>query len=225
MSRHIPITKDAGPAALALGEMQVERDEAEAQCARLFEECRQQRERAELLERTAAVTMCERDAAQKLADGWKAAALNKLGVCGTCEGSGIMYVGGGDGPHDPEEPLPCGECDGTGRGEVAFAFERLHEQMADEERMAEKSGGILSDVCDAAFGDEERAETHGYDGIVEQVQELRRAWINVEGVAEGAAEAIAARKVAVDALTAAVAETTETTALGQVLRRALGMCR
>lgn len=201
-----------------------ERDAAEAECERQTEQWRKERERAELLERTTANVMLDRDAARKLADGWKAAALNRLGKCGTCEGEGVVYLDADEGcPPPPAEP--CAECNGTGRGDIAFAFERLHEQMADEERMAEKSGGILSDVCDAAFGDEQRAETHGYDGVVERVQELHRAWINVEGVAEGAAEAIAARKVAVDALTAAVAETTETTALGQVLRRALGMCR
>jgi len=41
-----------------------------------------------------------------------------------------------------------------------------------EERDAMHSGGILSDVCDAAFGDDSRAEMHSYDGVVERVKLL-----------------------------------------------------
>ena len=43
-----------------------------------------------------------------------------------------------------------------------------------EEKCALESGGILSDVCDWAFGDEMRAEIHGYDGVMEQVRSLVR---------------------------------------------------
>lgn len=46
-------------------------------------------------------------------------------------------------------------------------------QRNQEEGSAMHSGGILSDVADAVFGDETRAETHGYDGVLDEVKRQR----------------------------------------------------
>ncbi len=47
------------------------------------------------------------------------------------------------------------------------------ERRADSEEAASlESGGILSDVCDIAFEDENRAMDHSYDGICDQVRGL-----------------------------------------------------
>ncbi len=68
----------------------------------------------------------------------------------------------------------------------------LQRVLADEERDAMHSGGILSDVCDIAFDDEGRAMTAGYDGIRERVRELvqleRRLIESPEGSGDEATE-------------------------------------
>ena len=48
----------------------------------------------------------------------------------------------------------------------------LRAQLDASEADAHRSGGILCDVCDVAFGDESRAEVHEYDGIVERVRAM-----------------------------------------------------
>lgn len=50
--------------------------------------------------------------------------------------------------------------------------EELERALEAEERCAQESGGILSDVCDIAFGDYDRAAVHGYHGILERVREM-----------------------------------------------------
>ena len=44
--------------------------------------------------------------------------------------------------------------------------------LADEIEDGHETAGLLADVCDAAFDDEERALNHGYTGVLERVREL-----------------------------------------------------
>ena len=52
--------------------------------------------------------------------------------------------------------------------EIKAAWGAAHNHEGD----AMYSGGLLADVCDAAFDDEFRAETQGYDGILARVKAL-----------------------------------------------------
>jgi hypothetical protein len=72
-------------------------------------------------------------------------------------------------------PAPCHKLLGGAlvlRSEVVSLrkqLERAIEQRDAEEADAMHSGGILSDVCDIAFADPQRAMRDGYDGIRERV--------------------------------------------------------
>ncbi|MHC4397974.1 MAG: hypothetical protein ACYS1A_20210 [Planctomycetota bacterium] len=51
---------------------------------------------------------------------------------------------------------------------------RAAETRADEEHeSANEAHGLLANVCDALYGDEERALNHGYEGVVEKAKELQ----------------------------------------------------
>lgn len=69
-----------------------------------------------------------------------------------------------DAPPEPAEPET--------RAVRPRTYEELERALEAEERCAQESGGILSDVCDIAFGDDMRAAKHGYDGIRERVREM-----------------------------------------------------
>ena len=117
-------------------------------------------------------------------------------------------IGPGDGVYgDTITHEPCGAqgCENafTSPGDAAFIAaartavpELLNEvehlragnallvrQRNAEEEHAMLSGGILSDVCDIAFGDPERASCQGYEGIREQVAGLRAKLARVEALA------------------------------------------
>lgn len=72
-------------------------------------------------------------------------------------------------------PAPCHKLLGAAlvlRSEVVGLRKQLEhaiEQRDAEERAAMHSGGLLSDVCDIAFANTERAMRNGYDGIRERV--------------------------------------------------------
>lgn len=53
-------------------------------------------------------------------------------------------------------------------------FARVQEAREREDESGERTSGILAEVCDIAFGDSERAATHGYEGIKERVTSLVR---------------------------------------------------
>lgn len=193
-------------AADALRELRQERDDAEAYAERQTEAWKKERDRAELLERSAAVTMCKRDALQKLANGWMEAALNPMGVCGTCEGDGYHHAVSGFDSAKGEEittPEPCPECEGTGRGAVAFAFSQLREMI--EDARADRDDAMRQ--LDAA--------QIRYEGAAAVLEERRQQVDRLE---------IDKREV-VAALTEVVEKTTDKTEVGMIARRALGMHR
>jgi hypothetical protein len=50
-----------------------------------------------------------------------------------------------------------------------------------EHESANEAHGLLADICDALFGDEERALNHGYEGVVEKAKELRAEVARLRG--------------------------------------------
>lgn len=140
---------------------------------------------------------------QEQAAGWKAAALNRLGQCATCEGDGVMLDDDDDGSPNAAESLPCLECGGTGRGEIAYAFDRFHEEI--------EVARVNRDVAIR------ETEAFAYN------QEHLRG--ELAAANHHAQRLVLDKRAAVEALTEVVNATTPDTALGQVARRALGLCR
>lgn len=134
------------------------------------------------------------DRNERAARGWRAAALNRIGKCGTCEGDGIMEIEREEGREPDVEP--CGECGGTGRGDVAHAIGSLREQI-------ERLEAQLDAACNRYAGIEVR-----YD---EQCQYVERLKFD--------------KREVVDALAEIVTKTSDKTEIGQLARRTLGLHR
>jgi hypothetical protein len=109
--------------------------------------------------------------------------------CGTCQGCGFESAG-----------ITCGPCGGSGlrqarddgaeelewfrelarehtsdqyaEDELVDALSSLLTGYAAEEEEHTRTAGLLADICGAAFGDPQRAEVHGYAGVLEQVRYL-----------------------------------------------------
>jgi len=56
------------------------------------------------------------------------------------------------------------------QGDVDLGVLREHIDQQEEQHLAES--GLLSDLCDLLFGDETRAETHGYDGVLDRARDV-----------------------------------------------------
>ena len=75
---------------------------------------------------------------------WRSAANTSIGKCQTCDGDGVMsVVVGVEAPTgiEQEEIEPCGECLGTGRGDLTRQLELL--RMQDKEYISELKFSIL----------------------------------------------------------------------------------
>ena len=60
------------------------------------------------------------------------------------------------------------------KAQLQARVKTLEEMLYEEEKCAEESGGILSDVCDILFNDPNRAATHGYEGVIERAKLLMK---------------------------------------------------
>lgn len=166
-----------------------ERDDAEARIESLTQEWQQQRDRAELLERTVAVTMIDRD-------DWKSVALNRVGQCTNCIGGGIVQ--GTDDNGDVRD-YPCRGCRGTGRGEVAHAINRMFEQVEaareDRDNAISAGEGMRAQVAES-IGQRDEARKH-----VERLQlDKREAVAALTEIATVAGVASSAMQIARRAL-------------------------
>lgn len=74
--------------------------------------------------------------------------------------------------------------------------EELESMLDAEVESGHKAHGLLADICDAAFGDPERAATHGYEGVLERVKELveRSRWRSMDSVPRDGTRVLVVRK-------------------------------
>lgn len=85
--------------------------------------------------------------------------------------NGVAYLVT-DKPHPGEVVCRCMTWESRARRAEGLLVSAERTAL-EESESAHEAHGILADVCDALWGDEERALQHGYEGVVEKAAELR----------------------------------------------------